>query len=107
MARRKDSPRNRRRALVRAQGKLADARLRLAAVEPGGSADRPIVVPSASVVDGHARSMPCAACGAEVRLEEHAAVGAGEDRFRVAKVVCSSCGVRRAVWFTIVPPLLS
>jgi len=101
--------RTERREAARAAVKLASARLKLAALEAGGAPDRPIEVTSASVIEPHASSMPCASCGADgVRVEEHVAVtvgGAAEGetarRLRVTRVVCPRCGVRRDVYFRI------
>jgi hypothetical protein len=95
--------RTERREAARDAAKLARARMKLAAMEAGGAADRPIEVSSASIVEPHASSMPCPACGAPgVRVEEHVAITVQEDRrLRVARVVCPRCGVRRDVYFKI------
>lgn len=96
--------RTERREAQRAAVKLAERRMKLAALEPGGAPERPIEVTSASAVEPHARGMPCAACGADgVRVEEHAAVTG----LRVARVVCPRCGVRRDVFFRLGTPLPS
>src|SRR5438105_10209037 len=90
--------RTERRDAARAAEKLARARMKLALLAPGGAPDRPIVVMSASVVEPHARSLPCPACSASgVGLEEHAAA----EGLRVARVRCARCGVRREIWFRI------
>ncbi len=86
--------------------KLARARVKLAELEPGGAADRPIEVASASVIEPHATSMPCAACGAtSLRVDEHVAVTLGEGtdarRLRVVRARCAACGHRRDVYFRI------
>ncbi len=87
-----------RREAERRAEKLARSRLKLSALEPGGAPDRPIDVSSASVIEPHATSLPCPACGASgVRLEEHAA----EQGLRVARVRCARCGTARAIWFRI------
>ncbi|MBX3188429.1 MAG: hypothetical protein KF819_15535 [Labilithrix sp.] len=95
--------RTERREAARDAAKLARARLKLAALEAGGGPDRPIEVTSASTIEPHAASLPCAACGASnVRVEEHVAItAAGDRRLRVARVVCSRCGVRREIYFRI------
>jgi len=94
--------RTERREAARAATKLANARLKLATLEPGGGPDRPIEVSSASTVEPHAASMPCGACGATgVRVDEHVAVTVGDARLRVARVQCPRCGVRRDVYFRI------
>lgn len=101
-------PRTERREAARSAAKLASTRLKLAALEPGGAADRPIEVSSASIVEPHASSMPCAACGeTRVRVEEHVAItidGPAEEtarRLRVCQVACPRCGLRREVFFRI------
>jgi hypothetical protein len=87
-----------RREAAREAAKLARARMKLAALEPGGAPERPIEIASASVVEPHAASLPCAACGASgVRVEEHAA----EEGLRVAHVRCARCGASRPLWFRI------
>jgi hypothetical protein len=100
--------RTERREAERDAAKLARARMKLAALEPGGGPDRPIEVTSASIIEPHASSMPCAACGAQaLRVEEHVAVtvgGEGTDptrRLRVVHVICRKCGTRREVFFRI------
>lgn len=95
--------RSERRLAEREAGKLARARLRLAALEVGGSPERPIELASASVVEPHASSLPCAACGASgVRVEEHAARTMPDGGLvRVVRVYCARCGVRRDVFFRV------
>jgi hypothetical protein len=88
--------------------KLAKARLKLAALEPGGAPDRPIEVESASTIEVHAQSTPCASCGnLGVRVEEHTAETIGERRLRVVAVLCPRCGVRRDVYYRIASSVLS
>jgi len=90
--------RTERREAAREAAKVARARMRLAELEEGGAPGRPIEVASASVVEPHTSSLPCASCGAiGVRVEEHAA----EQGLRVARVRCARCGTRRAIWFRI------
>jgi predicted RNA-binding Zn-ribbon protein involved in translation (DUF1610 family) len=93
-------PRTERREAERDAAKLARARMKLAALEPGGGPERPIEVTSASVIEPHASSMPCAACGAQgLRIEEHVAeLSRG---LRVVHVLCPRCGTRREVFFRI------
>lgn len=77
--------------------KRAKSGLSLSALEAGGAADRPITVVSASVIEPHAASIPCAACGESVRVEEHRA----ESSLRVVRVRCARCGVARDLFFQI------
>lgn len=95
------SPRAARRADARRSARLARDLERLARLEPGGGAERPIEIDSASQVEVHARAMPCPVCRGEVKVEEHAARTVGAARLRVASVVCSICGLRREVYFRI------
>jgi hypothetical protein len=104
VAKRKLSPRTVRRTLARDYGKLADARVKLAALETGGSPERPMEVESASVIEPHALSMPCLRCEGTLRLEEHAATTNDGARLRVVRMRCALCGTRREVWFRIAMP---
>jgi hypothetical protein len=100
--------RTERREAEREAARLARARIRLAALEAGGASDRPIEVTSASIIEPHASSMPCAACGGQgLRVDEHVAVTlerAGDEparRLRVVHVNCPRCGTRREVFFRV------
>lgn len=77
--------------------------MKLAILEQGGGADRPIEVSSASTVEPHAGGLPCAGCGESgVRVEEHVAVTTEDDRrLRVARVRCARCGAARSIYFRI------
>jgi hypothetical protein len=90
-----------RRAADRTQEKLRRDLARLAAASPGGSPSRPIVVSSASEVEGHAAGMPCALCQSPVRVEEHAAETIAGVRLRIARVTCTFCRARRDVYFQL------
>lgn len=89
--------RTERRNAERAAVKQAKVGLQLSALAAGGAADRPIAVVSASVIEPHAASIPCAACGGGVRVEEHRA----ENSLRVVRVRCTQCGVARDLYFRI------
>jgi ribosomal protein L37E len=94
--------RTERREAARDAERIARSRIKLAAMEPGGAPDRPIEVTSASIIEPHASSMPCAACGApNVRVDEHVALTLEGRRLRVTNVVCQRCGSRREVFFRI------
>jgi len=97
------SPRAERRSHARALVKLARERERLATLEDGGSPSRPIEVESASQVEPHARSIPCARCGHALHTDEHAAETIDGARLRIARMACSNCGAHRAIYFRIVP----
>jgi hypothetical protein len=92
-----------RRQEERSLTKQAHDRERLARLEPGGSAERPIVLESASQVEAHARSLPCTRCGGELRVEDHLARFVGEQSLRLVRLSCPSCGARREVWFRLAP----
>lgn len=97
----KPSDRAARRAAERAAEKLFAAREKLARLEPGGSPDNPIEVPSASVIEPRASAMPCLRCEGETRVVEHEATTVGEGRGRVVRTRCVRCGARREVCFRI------
>ncbi len=93
-------PRKERRALGRLLAKDARARERVFLAGPGGSNERPILVSSASLVEAQAKSTPCPLCGAELKIDEHAAEGG----LRVVRARCFACGVPRAIYFRIAAP---
>ena len=95
-------PRSERRAALRAQRKDIGARQRLVAAGPGGAKDRPLVVSSASVVEGRARAVPCIQCGGELDLQQHAAP---EATLRRVLLVCRLCHAPREIWFRIDAPV--
>jgi hypothetical protein len=94
-------PRAERRALARANAKLARDLERLALLAPGGAPDHPIELESASQVEVHAEATPCPICEGALRVEEHVANTIGTARLRVAKVVCTHCGARRSIYFRL------
>ena len=103
--------RTERREAERDAAKLARSRMKLATLEAGGGPDRPIEVTSASIIEPHATSMACAACGAQaLRIDEHVALTVGGEgsnggdlarRLRVVHVNCARCRTRREVFFRI------
>ena len=96
-----------RRAAERAQAKLARARGRLADLEDGGGAARPIEVESASQVEIDARARPCTRCAAEVQVVEHTAETIDGARLRLARVRCPRCGNERIYYYRLGSPLPS
>jgi hypothetical protein len=82
-------------------------RERLAQLEAGGTPEHPIVVVSASLVEPKARALPCIACGAAVRLEDHAAKTIRGAALRLAHTSCAMCEHERTIYFTISPPLVN
>jgi hypothetical protein len=101
----KKRERTTRREAERAAEKLADARERLAALEPGGSWERPIRVESASQVEIRVESMHCPRCDGELRVKEHAARVVSGQSLRVVDAQCKRCGHRREVWLVIASDL--
>jgi DNA-directed RNA polymerase subunit RPC12/RpoP len=49
----------------------------------------------------HARSLACLRCGAEPRVDEHAAETIDGERVRIARMRCPACGARREIYFRI------
>ncbi|MDB4974413.1 MAG: hypothetical protein JWN48_2754 [Myxococcaceae bacterium] len=93
--------------LERKQEKLYDARKKLAAVDLGGSPERPLDVSSASVVETRAESEPCLRCGEPVRSVEHTTVQGPNGLLRVIKLGCRSCGSERTMFVRIVTSYLN
>lgn len=79
-------------------------RERLAALLPGGSRDRPIIVGSAAVIEPRALRMPCLHCGGEYRVHEHELAAPSVRRVDVG---CRQCSAPRSFWFRLVPPELN
>lgn len=94
-------PRSERRQADRALRKEIDARDRLASAAPGGAPSHPLVVASAAVIEGQARSTPCPQCGGELDLRRHDAASGDE---RVVHLVCRLCHTPRALHFRIEAP---
>ena len=97
----RNRPRTERRERERELRRSVRERERLAAAAPGGWPEHPIVVTSASVIEGTARATPCVQCGAELVLGEHAAEAHGGQPLRVVRLVCRLCHAPRALWFRI------
>ena len=97
---RKRPERTDRRRAERAARALVRDRERLAALSPGGAAERPIHVPSSAVIEVRVGAMPCPQCSGRYRVRDHRSAGAG---LRDVSVVCEQCHVARVLWFRIVP----
>jgi hypothetical protein len=97
----KKRARTERREAQREQAKLVGAKLKLARLAPGGDAMNPIAVTTASVIEPHARGLPCLVCDSSgTRVEEHAA----REGLRFVTVRCAQCGHTREIVFRIVLP---
>jgi len=90
-----------RRERVRAHTKLVCDLERLASLEEGGAACRPIVVDTPAVIDIRAVARACPLCEGTLKLEQHAAEEIEGTRLRIATVVCTHCGVRRRRYFRL------
>lgn len=90
-----------RRELVRASDKLAEARIKLAALEPGGAPDRPLIVDSASQIEGRAASLPCLRCESTTKVHEHRALHGSAGTIRELELACPRCGTRRLVYYQV------
>jgi hypothetical protein len=99
----KPRARTERRQRERAARQLVRDQQRLAALEPGGAPDRPIPVPSSSVIPVRARAQPCPLCGGSLRLDDETAESA---TLRATHMSCMRCGVARRLWFVISGPPL-
>ena len=101
----KKRPRTARREIDRAEEKLAEARTKLARLEPGGSPALPIRVDSASVVELRVESMRCPRCDGELRVNAHEARKVSGTLLREVDARCKRCGTRRDVWLLIASDL--
>jgi hypothetical protein len=79
-----------------ARGLVRD-REKLAALSPGGSAERPLEVPSPAVIDGRVASMTCPQCEGRYAIDDHQS----EAGLRVVSVTCRLCHVSRRLWFRL------
>lgn len=76
-------------------------RERLAALEPGGSPERPVDVSTPAVIEGRARSTPCVQCGGELSIEDHAVHADAHHSLRVVRARCRACHAPRALYFRL------
>lgn len=75
-------------------------REQLAALLPGGSRERPLVIGSTAAIEPRALRMPCLHCGGEYRVHEHERAAPSVRRVDVG---CRQCGAPRSIWFRLVP----
>jgi hypothetical protein len=90
---------------MREHGRLARDLDRLARLQPGGSPERPLAIESPAQVEVIAAGAVCPLCEGTSRLEEHAAVMVSGRRLRVARLICTRCGIRRAIHFRLAASL--
>jgi hypothetical protein len=100
---RKRPERTARRAQQRAARQLVRDREKLAGLVAGGSAERPIDVGSAAVVEVKARALPCIQCGGELELRADRATSTPRGVLRELALTCRRCHASRAAWFLIAP----
>jgi predicted Zn finger-like uncharacterized protein len=93
--------RTERRARERAARQLVRAKEKLALLEVGGAAERPIEVTSAAVVEIRVHAMRCPQCDGNYAIVDHRSAGHG---VRPVDVRCNVCAVARTLWFRIVEP---
>jgi hypothetical protein len=81
------------------------ARLQQVATElPGGAADRPIDVTSASLVELKARATPCLQCAGELEIRGEAASSTTRGVLRQVELACRRCHAPRTLWLRIGVP---
>ena len=100
-------PRTLRRTRERELDKLASARRRLLALEPGGTPALPLEVPSAAVIELRAQSIPCPDCDGPLRVSEHRASEHSGELLRNVELACRNCGAPLTLFFRIVVPRLN
>ncbi len=96
-----------RRKREKAARKLALDKNRLAALEPGGCADRPLTVESAAIVEQRARSPGCHQCEGPLVVEDHSVVNHEAQLLRAVDLQCRRCHTRRRLWIRVQPVLPS
>lgn len=80
----------------------AEASVRAAVLEKGGTPMDPIEVASASIVETRARSLPCPACGEVPMTQEHHRIENYSGRLlREVHTRCRRCGTARIVWLAV------
>jgi hypothetical protein len=105
MAARSLSKRNLLRAQERRAAKLHKGQEQLFRAQVGGSAQRPLEVASASVIESRAADVRCPRCDLPLRIEEHLARTLDGQRLRELITSCAECGQLRSLWFQLVPRL--
>ncbi len=99
-------PRTLARAALRDVQKLAEARVKLAALEVGGSPERPLEVASASLVEPRALQHTCLACEGPLELVDHRVRHEASGLVREVVAQCKRCTKRRTLWLRVAPPQL-
>ncbi|HEX3904135.1 MAG TPA: hypothetical protein VH853_14950 [Polyangia bacterium] len=95
-------PRRQQREQQRALRKTVRQIERLAGELPGGSAERPLDVTSASVVETRARATECIQCDAvEMEIRGDRATSTARGVLREVAMVCRRCHAGRTVWVRV------
>lgn len=100
-------PRTLDRAQERKREKLYEARVKLSLLDAGGSAERPLDVSSASVIESRAEAEPCLRCGDVARCQEHTTHQGPHGLLRLVKLECRNCGTERSLYFRIIASYLN
>lgn len=87
-----------------ASEKLFRARSKLLDLEPGGTAEHPLAVATASVIEPKARSVHCPRCDEAFDVESHEAEVGEHGRLRRVHLRCRQCGTTRSLWFRVTAP---
>ncbi len=90
------------RASERTAKRLLNDRERLFAFQDGASAEHPLNVSSASLVEPRARGIACPRCEGELDLVAHDAASVEGVRLRRVSLTCRRCAHPRSLWFRIV-----
>ncbi len=92
---------------ARQREKLYESRTKLALLEPGGSAERPLDVTSASVVESRAQAEPCLRCLQPMRAVDHTTAESPNGLLRKVMLECRDCGAQRYLFLRIVGSYLN
>ncbi len=68
---------------------------------PGGNPAHPIEVASAAVIEPRATSLACPRCGGPAHVDEHVVEEHEQQRLRVTRMRCGTCGHRRPLYFVL------
>lgn len=80
----------------------ARERIEAAMKTPGATAENPLEVTTASLVESVATTLPCVVCGEAVIAEDHSVDTTGAEPLRKVDVHCRRCGHRRPLYVRIV-----
>lgn len=107
MSKKPPRPRAARRAAAQANRRAVERVEKLGTQLPGGSAEQPLRVTSASVVEVRARAARCLVCDGELELRAHLSEADASGDLRRVELACRACGRPRRLWFRVEPVLPS